>query len=244
MSKAYVDLHVHSALSPCGEEEMTPNNIVNMALIKELHMIAITDHNAIGNVLPAIKAAEGKSIVVVPGIELTSQEEVHLLAYFETYETLKMFYKEIQTALPGMDNRPHIFGRQLLFDENDTILGEDSRLLMNALQISFDRLVQMISHHGGVPVPAHVDRDSFSVYANLGFMPGNLPIKVVEVMRNHGRALTPAIQEELAAYCQIRSSDAHNLANILEQVFFIELEQISKESLFRWLKDPRQENAS
>jgi 3',5'-nucleoside bisphosphate phosphatase len=236
MSRVYTDLHIHSALSPCADTEMTPNNIVNMALLKGLQFIAITDHNAIGNVLPAMKAASEKPLLVVPGVEITSQEEVHLLAYFKTHEALALFYHEIETALPQRENRPDIFGEQLLFDENDQIIGKDHRLLMNAVQLSFDRLVKLICQFGGAPVPAHVNRDSFSVYANLGFMPPDLPINVVEVTKPLNETTPLKIREELVAYRQIISSDAHNLGNLLEQVFFIDLKEITLDAFFRWLQ--------
>ncbi|MDW7671150.1 MAG: PHP domain-containing protein [Bacillota bacterium] len=236
MSRVYVDLHIHSALSPCADNEMTPHNIVNMALLKGLHFISITDHNAIANVLPALKAASEKPLLVVPGVEITSQEEVHLLAFFKTHEALSLFYQEIETALPPRENRPEIFGKQYLFDESDQIIGEDHRLLMNAVQLSFDRLVQLIWQFGGAPVPAHVNRDSFSVYANLGFMPPNLPINVVEVTKPLNETTPLRIREELATYRQIISSDAHSLGNLLEQVFFIDLKERTMDAFFNWIR--------
>ncbi len=173
MDKVFVDLHIHSALSPCADKEMTPNNIINMAMLKKLDMIAITDHNAIDNVLPAITAAKNKPLIIVPGIEITTQEEAHLLAYFPTYEALDLFYHEISTFLPERINRPDIFGQQLIIDADDQLIGEDPRLLMNAVQLSFDRLVSRIIHYQGAPVPAHVLRDSFSAYSQLGY-PGRV----------------------------------------------------------------------
>ncbi len=230
-----MDLHIHSALSPCADDEMTPNNIINMAMLKKLDMIAITDHNAIENVLPAIKASSNKPLVIVPGIEITTQEEAHLLAYFPTYEALDLFYHEIKVYLPERKNRPDIFGQQHIFDANDHLIGEDERLLMNAIQLSFDRLVALIIQYQGAPVPAHVLRDSFSVYSQLGYFPEGLPIKTIELNDKHSMAVSEKIKKELAFFKHIYSSDAHYLADILERVFFIDLIDQSTSNLVSWL---------
>lgn len=237
MNRVYVDLHIHSALSPCAEEEMTPNNIVNMAILKNLDMIAITDHNSIDNVLPAINTAIDNPIKIIPGIEITTQEEAHLLAYFPTYEALATFYNQISQFLPDRNNRPDIFGRQLIFDENDNIIGEDPRLLMNAVQLSFDRLVIEIIRHQGVPVPAHVLRSSFSVYSQLGYIPEELPINTIEIGGSQGIAMSDKMRAELKRFKHIVSSDAHCLANILERVFFIELIDKTTDNLISWLSN-------
>jgi len=237
MGKVFVDLHIHSALSPCADEEMTPNNIINMATLKKLDMIAITDHNAIGNVLPAITAAKNKPLIIIPGIEITTQEEAHLLAYFPTYEALELFYNEISTFLPERKNRPDIFGQQLIFDADDHLIGKDPRLLMNAVQLSFDRLVTQIIYHQGAPVPAHVLRDSFSVYSQLGYIPEELPINAVELGDHHSIILSDKIKTELSRFKHISSSDAHYLADILERVFFIELIDKTTDNLISWLSN-------
>lgn len=237
MNRVYVDLHIHSALSPCAEEEMTPNNIVNMAILKNLDMIAITDHNAINNVLPAISVAIDKPIKIIPGIEITTQEEAHLLAYFPTYEALETFYHQICQFLPDRNNRPDIFGQQLIFDDTDKIIGEDPRLLMNAVQLSFARLVTEIIRHQGAPVPAHVLRSSFSVYSQLGYMPKELPINTIEIGGSQGFATSDKVRAELKRFNHIVSSDAHCLANILERVFFIELIEHTTDNLVSWLRN-------
>jgi 3',5'-nucleoside bisphosphate phosphatase len=240
MMRAYIDLHIHSALSPCANEDMTPNNIVNMAVLKGLRIIAVTDHNAIGNVAPTAAAAKAQKLLVVPGIEITTQEEVHLLAYFRSVEQLSLFYAEIESSLPRLENRPDIFGRQLIFDQNDQIVSEDRRLLMNAVQISFDRMVYLIRSFHGIPIPAHANRGSFSVLSNLGFMPPGLPIDAIEVVLNsQGEFTDQADARKLAGYRQIVSSDAHDLGSILEQVFFIELNEIAMDDVIRWLDIPK-----
>jgi len=121
--KTAVDLHIHTALSPCADQDMTPNNIVNMALLKGLDVISITDHNSCDNVAAVMKAAEGK-ILVLPGIEVQTREDIHLLCYFESIETLKDFDCELRSHLYKLDNRPEIFGHQYIMDHRDRIIGE------------------------------------------------------------------------------------------------------------------------
>ncbi|RQD70635.1 MAG: PHP domain-containing protein [Tindallia sp. MSAO_Bac2] len=231
-----VDLHIHTALSPCGEEEMTPNNIVNMAAIKGLDIIAVTDHNAIGNVQPCIEAGKKLNMVVVPGIEITTQEEVHLLAYFDSYQLLEEFYCTLKSNQMGLRNRPEIFGKQLLFDSKDVIIGEEELLLMNALQISFDDTVRLIHQFGGAAVPAHINRSSFSVMSSLGFLPTHLPIGCVELFNGTEKELFLSRHPEYKKYRHIISSDAHCLANIMERIFFVELSSLTASSLIQWLK--------
>lgn len=214
---------------------MTPNNIVNMAVLKELDMIAITDHNAIGNVLPAIKASQGKPIQVIPGIEITTQEEAHLLGYFPDFEKLHAFYQRMSVHLPNRENRPDIFGHQLIFDELDQVMGEDHRLLMNAVQMSFDQLVPLIRFFGGVPVPAHVTRGSFSVFSQMGYLPSELPIASVEINTSNTASLPEKMKSDLKRYKQVYSSDAHYLTDILERGFFIELSEPTIDHLLLWL---------
>lgn len=233
--KAYVDLHIHSALSPCADEDMTPNNIVNMAILKGLQIIAITDHNAIGNVAACLEAARNTPLLVVPGIELTTQEEVHLLAYFDEYSSLVSFYEEVEKHLPPLQNRSHIFGHQWIYNAQDQIIDEDQRLLMNAIQLSFDELIYKIVGYGGVPVPAHVNRDSFSVLSSLGFIPPELPIHTIEIFKHNKGSLSTPLQKQLAHYQQIISSDAHSLGNLLEQVFFVDLNQLDAAHLLKRL---------
>ena len=118
-----VDLHIHSALSPCADDDMTPNNIVNMAILKKLDAIAVTDHNSCDNAEAIVKLA-GSQLIVVPGMEVETKEEVHVLCYFEDVDKLLDFGELIRTKLPSVANIPQIFGNQLIIDENDQIIGE------------------------------------------------------------------------------------------------------------------------
>ena len=146
--KLYYDLHIHSSLSPCGDDDMTPNNIVHMAMLKELNMIAVTDHNSARN-LPAVKkVAEECGILLIPGIEVTTAEEIHLLTYFETVEETMDFGEYIYDSLPDISNRPEIFGEQRIMDETDAVTGHLDKLLLTASCHSIDALCREVSAPG------------------------------------------------------------------------------------------------
>ncbi len=225
--KLYYDLHIHSALSPCGDEDMTPNNIVNMACLKGLDVIAVTDHNSALNIRSVANAAKGK-IKVIPGIEVATSEEVHVLCYFNSIEAAEDMGEFLKKHMPQIKNRADIFGRQLIFDECDNIIGEEESLLINAVGLNIYEVQKAAVARGGIFVPAHIDRQSYSVTSNLGFLPPDLPVDGIEITA-----------EGLAEYkdkyknCEIlTSSDAHYLENISETDHFFETEgKIAKKLL-------------
>lgn len=207
----YYDLHIHSCLSPCAADDMTPSNIAGMATIKGLSIIALTDHNS-GRNLPAMsKAAEEFGLAFVPGIEVTTVEEVHVLTYFKDLCTAVEFGDMLYASLPGISNRPDIFGCQILMDELDEPMGELDKLLLQATPFPITELTRMAVSAGGCAVPAHINRDSFSVFANLGFLPPGL-FNTVEVCACLPcPSLDPSIQI-------LHSSDAHQLGDISEPI--------------------------
>jgi predicted metal-dependent phosphoesterase TrpH len=133
-----IDLHIHSALSPCADDDMTPNNIVNMSVLKKLDIIAVTDHNSSRNCEAVMKCACSKGILALPGMELETREEVHLLCLFPGLEQAKHFQDMVYSALPDMENREQVFGRQIVFDENDMAAGTEKRLLLAAANLSLE----------------------------------------------------------------------------------------------------------
>lgn len=209
--KLFYDLHIHSALSPCGDEDMTPNNIVNMALIKGLSAIALADHNSCGNVRSLMKVAEDR-LLIIPAMEVTTSEEVHVLCLFPTIEQAEDMGKLVYTHLPDIKNRPDIFGHQYYMNEKDEITGEEERLLVSATDLSIYEVEERMRGCGGLMIPAHIDRSSYSLLANLGFMPPDLPVTTVEITARH----VEAMQEEYAAYHIITDSDAHYLEDMAE----------------------------
>ncbi len=227
----YYDLHIHTALSPCAEEEMTPNNIVNMAMLKGLDFIAITDHNSAGNVKAVMECAEGKDIVVIPGMEVESMEEVHLLCLFPTLEAVQNMGNLVSSHLPGIKNRPEIFGEQKVYDKNDKIIGSEPKLLVTATALSLDKLKRETENMGGVIIPSHIDRNSYSILSNLGFIPRELNFTTVEISTNTKKEKLLTIYPYLEEYRAIYNSDAHCLGNISEAEYSIFLEEKSIECM-------------
>ncbi len=216
--KLFYDLHIHTALSPCGDNDMTPNNVVNMSIIKGLDMIAVTDHNTCGNAEALIKVA-GDNLLVIPGMEIETAEEIHVVSYFPDLDSAKMAEEEVKAHLPKIKNQTHIYGNQYYMDENDEILGEEENLLVTATNLSFNEAFELVRKYGGVPVPAHIDRSSYSVLSNIGFIPDDLSIKTLEITPPRRNFL----QKDYENYNILSSSDAHYLENISEREFSIDI---------------------
>ncbi len=221
--RLYYDFHIHSALSPCADDDMTPYNIVNMARIKGLDAIAITDHNSAKNVRIAMKAGEGAGVKVIAGIEITTAEDVHILSLFPTADAAEEVAEVISKSLPDIKNRADIFGRQLIFDENDNVVGEESALLMSSSSLSVDGVFLLVRSVGGVAVPAHIDRSSFSIISNLGFIPESLGVTAVEISSKADENEYIKSNPMLWGLKVLRNSDAHNLGNISERKNFVEI---------------------
>ncbi len=232
-----VDLHIHSALSPCGDAEMTPGNIVGMAAVNELDAIAVTDHNRAYNVASALKLAEEAGIVVVPGMELETLEEIHVVCLFETLEPLQQLQQKVIASVPALANRPDIFGRQLIFNEKDEVTREYEPLLLAPSGISIDSIFPAVAELGGVAYPAHVDRDSYSVLTTLGGLPFGYEERFVEISCDCHPETLLLQYPLLANYKLLRSSDAHYLANIQEAQTFLEVEERSAKGILQALRE-------
>lgn len=235
--KAAYDLHIHTALSACSDNEMTPNNIINMAVLKGLDIIAITDHNSIGNFEAVSKCGVKNGILVVPGMEIETREEVHLLSFFPGMAEAEKMQEIVQASLPKLKIREDIFGQQVLYDENDYVTGYFDNLLSIASEISIEEVFEAVDSLKGVVVPAHVDRESYSLISNLGVIPQNLNIEYVEVSKQCDILSLMSRYPYLAKYNILRSSDAHTLGSIMERESFIELEEISAQGLITKLRN-------
>lgn len=212
------DFHIHSVLSPCGDAEMTPNNIVNMSKILGLDIIAISDHNTIGNAKAVIEAGERIGLKVLPGMEVTTEEEVHILTLYPDIESAAYVAKEVYKNLPDIKNKPEIFGEQLYMDKDDNVTGIEEKLLISAASISINKLFDMVSDAGGVFIPAHVDKHSYSVLTNLGFIPDDLDIRFVEISK---RVTDVSVYQDqrpdLKKYKVLQSSDSHFLDSLVTE---------------------------
>lgn len=234
--KYAVDLHIHSALSPCADKDMTPNNIVNMARIKGLDFIALTDHNSGANLEAVDKCAKRAGLVFIPGMEVETSEEVHLVCLLPDLESAAVLHKRVYNSLPGIKNREDIFGRQFIIDEYDHIIDEEERMLITATLLNVNDVFLFVNRLGGVVLPSHVDRPSNSMISNLGMIPGDLGIRNLEISRNCSETAFRSTRPELDSYGLIRSSDAHYLGDILEREMFLEIEDRSPKAVIEKLK--------
>lgn len=234
--QAWVDLHIHSCLSPCASDEMTPWNLVGMASVKGLQMIAVTDHNATRNLADAMLAGRTFGVCVVPGIEVTAREDVHILGYFPALEPARAFGELVYQRLPDVANDPRLFGNQLLMNEGDEPGGTLDKLLINATDLDIDEVCAQIERHGGVAVPAHINRTSYGMLGVLGLMPPLPQFPVVEVAP---QPVCPSIATRGRRV--LRSSDAHQLEAIHEREFSLPLRELSAEALLDYLRMPQTE---
>ena len=221
--KLYYDFHIHSALSPCGDNDMTPNNLINMSIIKGLDAVALTDHNACENVRAAAAVA-GDTIIFIPGMEVETSEEVHIVTLFPTADAAEEMQRILVDSSPYIPNRPEIFGNQYIMDENDEICGEIDRMLVTASGLDIYTVVAAAKDLGGIAYPAHIDRESYSVLSNLGFIPPDLDISAVEITEKSRTALEGEYSNR---YNIITSSDAHYLWDISEHNHYIEVSDAS-----------------
>lgn len=234
--RVYYDLHLHTCLSPCGDNDMTPWNTVNMAKLLGLDMIAITDHNSCGNCRSAMKVGEKIGITVVPGMEVCTAEEIHCICLFDDIDKAEKFSDYVRGTMPPVRNREEIFGAQLFMDEGDGVLGKEEILLTVASSISIDALPDLVKDYGGVWLPAHIDRESYSILSSLGDFPPELAVSAFE--------LTPAADEReylskfeyLTGKRLLRNSDAHYLTNMRDREFYLDLKENNARALIEYLK--------
>ncbi|NLE26408.1 MAG: PHP domain-containing protein [Clostridiaceae bacterium] len=215
--KYWVDLHIHSCLSPCAEEDMTPNNIVNMALIKGLDIIAITDHNSAKNLKAVMEVGGRQGLLVIPGMELCTAEEIHLVCLFPELESALSFEKIVYDNLYPIENREDIFGTQLIMDNEDNEIGKESRLLSGASRLDTETALNEVRKLNGIVYPAHVDRQSYSMLNTLGAIPPEYGFKYLELSKNCLLNAFLSENSSLNSYQYIRASDSHFLCDILEQ---------------------------
>jgi len=219
------DLHIHTCLSPCADEEMNPINILNMAKLLGTKIIGICDHNTAGNIEAIKKASEDYDILVLCGMEVESVEEVHMLCFFENIETITKWQSFIYDHLPDRKNDVNIFGRQQLVDKNGNVIGEEERLLLTSTNLSVNEIAEKATEMGGLVIPAHIDRRAYSLLGQLGFIPEDLKISALEFSRNASDSQIKSILKLLHKdFALITSSDAHRLQEMVYQNTFFYLE--------------------
>lgn len=232
--KVYYDLHIHSCLSPCGDEDMTPNNIVNMARLAGLDMIALTDHNSCKNCPAILKVAERAGIVALAGMELCTAEECHVVCLFPDIGAAMEFDAMVEKTLPPIRNRPDAFGEQVIMDDGDKAAGSYETLLITASSISIDDVARIVGEYRGIALPAHIDRPSYSVISALGTVP-EAGFRAFEVSREGDPDRLAGVYPALRGHPILCNSDAHELCRIQQAEPWLELNCARPEALIEAL---------
>ena len=233
--KYYYDLHLHSCLSPCGDMDMTPNNITGMAALLGLQIIALTDHNTSLNCEATIAAGKRNGVVVVPGMELTTSEDIHAVCLFPSLEKALDWSAYVDAHRIKVRNRPDIYGRQVIMNELDEEIGEVEHLLLPATEISIMNAYRTVKDFGGICYPAHIDRDSLSILSVLGEIDESCGFVTAELADKGRLAQLRLLHPILDTINIVTSSDAHYLENMRDAENRIELEELSAECLVRTL---------
>lgn len=226
------ELHIHSCASPCGSLEMSPARIAREAAEKGIGLIALTDHNTARNSPAFEKCCRGEGITGLFGLEVTSREEAHILTIFAHVDEALEMGRRVEESLPDIGTRESPFGDQVYVDENEYILGDIPKALFSATEYSTEEILELAHSIGGIVIPSHIDRPSFSIVMQLGFLP-DLPFDAVEcVSRDCGGAETRGIPV-------IQNSDAHYPGDIGTRPSVYDLERADFSSLKRALEQQR-----
>jgi len=215
MLKAYkADFHIHSCLSPCGDLDMTPRNIIAKALDLGLDLIAISDHNASENISATIKLAEDTQLSVLAGMEVTSSEEVHVLALFDNLDLITQFQKIVYENLLPLEIDLRMIEEQVFVNENDEVEGFNEHPLLGASLLTLEEIVEKVHQFNGLAIASHVDKDSFSIFAQLGFIPDYLELDGLEISPFSTSEDVLTNFPDCSRYPLVSFSDAHFLKDL------------------------------
>ena len=235
MPEFYYDLHMHSCLSPCGDMDMTPNNLVNMAKLLGLDVIALTDHNTSLNCEAAMKVGEQVGLLVIPGMELTTAEDIHAVCLFPTLEKALDFSEYVDQNRIKVRNKPEIYGRQVIMNENDEEIGEIEHLLLPGSFIGMYDAYRKAQEFGGICYPAHIDRDSLSILSVLGEIDPYCGFRTAELADisklGELREKHPILDHMNIITC----SDAHYLENMRDAANTLTLPELTREAVLEYL---------
>ena len=222
---------------------MSPSFIIKQALKSGLKLISITDHNAIKHSLLACQISKKEDIRVLPGVELTSREEVHMLAYFDDITALLKLGELVERLLPDLENKPEFFGHQVIYDNTGEIVDLDDKLRQSAINMSLEKLVDEIHRLKGIAIPAHIDKNRFSLISQLGFLDKNASFDAVEVSKYKWHKDKYQFGDTLFGFPVICGSDSHNLDDI--GLFYLEADRddlINFNILKKYLQESKNEN--
>ena len=224
MNKYYYDLHIHSCLSPCGDDDMTPNNIAGMAALNGLNIVALTDHNSCKNCPAFFEACKKQGIIAIAGMELSSAEDIHFVCLFPELEQAMAFDKEIESHLPDIKNRADIFGNQLILDGDDEQIGTEEKLLITATDLWAADAIALARSFGAHVRPAHIDRTSNGIISILGDVPKEYGFNFVEFKDKENIGSIFRDYTSLEGCSTVVSSDAHHLWDINEAEHYFEID--------------------
>lgn len=211
------ELHVHTVLSPCAAIEMIPPLIVEQALQLGIHLLAITDHNASANASAVIQAARGTPLHILPGMELQTREETHLLCLFDTLDQLNTWQTIVDNHLPNIPNNIDYFGEQFIVDHQGEFIRRENRLLLNSVNLTLQQATAHINNLGGLPIPAHVDRKANGLIETLGLIPPGF--EALEISRHLSPESARLKYPQLKDYPLIQSGDVHHIDDFLGSTF-------------------------
>ena len=234
--KINYDFHIHSCLSPCGDNDMTPQNIVNMARIMGYDAIALTDHNTSRNCPAVMKVGEEVGITVIPGMELCTSEEVHIVCLFHGLQNALDFSDYVYSTLPPVKNRPSVFGDQLICNDQVEVIGTEEKLLITASGISCMKVVETVKKYGGICYPAHIDRSSFSIISNLGTIDEAFGFSCAEIFDMTKEKELKEKHPYLNSLKIISDSDAHYLEKMRLPEQSIEIPENTVNAILEYLK--------
>lgn len=235
--KLFYDFHIHSCLSPCGDADMTPNNIVNYAKLMGYDVIALTDHNTALNCPAVAKIAERNGITFIPGMELCTSEEVHIVCLFYTLENALDFSEYVKSTMAPIKNKPAVFGEQSICDENDIIIGQEDILLVTASGISTEKVVKKVAEYNGICYPAHIDRSSFSILSNLGTIDEYFGFTSAEIYDNRKEDELKKKHPHIEKLKILYDSDAHYLENMRIPQQVIDVPENNIKAILDYLKN-------
>ncbi|KPL22236.1 MAG: hypothetical protein AMJ75_08405 [Phycisphaerae bacterium SM1_79] len=229
MRKVRADLHLHTCLSPCADAQMQATAIVREAKKAGLDMIGISDHNSAENVAAVVKAGAREGLPVIAGMEITSEEEVHILGLFNTEQDLMNMQDVIYQNLPEGDYG-QAYGPQTVIDEWDNVVGANSRLLLGATTLTVEEVVDAIHKRSGVAIASHIDRERFGLIGQLGFIPEGLKLDALEV------SSLSSVEQEFD-YPIVTFSDAHYLDDIGKSSTCFMIEDASVDEIRKALRN-------